>query len=99
MLIRDVEGYPHQIDGIKQGANPKEVVLPSPPSFLIPTVDGGYEGAVAAFGEINKEVKDWIVLAMEPTGDFRIRISAAEYRPDVYVNAMPHQLIDSTVNP
>ena len=99
MLIRDVEGYPHQVVGIAQGATPKHVVMPAAPAFIIPTIDGGYEGAVAAFGERNHEVKDWIVLSMEPTGEFRIRISAAEYRPDVYVNAMPHQLIDSTVTP
>ena len=99
MLIRDVEGYPHQVVGITQGATPKHVVMPAAPAFIIPTIDNGYEGAVAAFGERNHEVKDWIVLSMEPTGEFRIRISAAEYRPDVYVNAMPHQLIDSTVNP
>jgi len=99
MLIRDVEGYPHQVVGITQGATPKHVVMPAAPTFIIPTIDNGYEGAVAAFGERNHEVKDWIVLSMEPTGEFRIRISAAEYRPDVYVNAMPHQLIDSTVTP
>jgi hypothetical protein len=99
MLIRDVEGVPHQVRGITQGATPKHVVMSADPGFVIPTIDGGYEGAIAAFGEANHEVKDWIVLAMEPVSEFRIRISAAEYRPDVYVNAMPHQLIDSTVTP
>jgi hypothetical protein len=99
MLIRDTEGRPHQIRGIAQGKTPKHVVLPYAPLFTIPTIDGGYEGAIVAFGELNKEVTDWIVLAMEPAGESRIKISAAEYRPDVYVNAMPHQLIDTTVNP
>lgn len=97
--IRDVEGRPHRVTGVTRGATDRHVVLPSTPTFTIPTAEGGYEGAVVAFGADNKEVTDWIVMSMEPSGEMRVKISAIEYRPEVYNGGMPHQLIDGSAAP
>lgn len=98
ILIRDDEGVPHHMTFTHDGP-PGLITLDAEPTFMIPTRRDDMEPAVCAVGVATKEVTDWIVLSMEPAGEYRIKISAMAYDPDVYIGAMPHQLIDHRTTP
>lgn len=93
ILARAADGVPYLITGVVRGAADNEIVLPGAVPFSITGAGEGQMPTLLAFGESTTLVTDWIVTSMEPGDAFRVKISAVNYNPDVYINAMPHQLV------
>lgn len=89
ILLRRRDGSVTNAVTVTRGVKDFNVILPSAPSIPI-DIDGDYDFTSFAFGTSTTLVRDFIVVAVRPTGENRVTVEAANYDTAIFTGAMPY---------
>jgi len=93
MLSSEVNGVSPPLS-CERGDVDHELVLLEPAPFDLFGKGEHQEPTRVAFGTVDNIVRDWIVVSAQPQQGVGVHVEALTYNPDVYIDAMPHQLIE-----
>jgi hypothetical protein len=93
LLSNETNGVSVSIQVVRGEADHIAILLSAPP-FALFGKDAHQEPTRIAFGQMGYEVRDWIVVVATPQAGQMVHVEALTYDPDVYEDAMPHQLVE-----